>query len=280
MNGMVRSFLIVLLLASSSCSSLFYHPTRQLYYDPAWKKFQYETLPFQAEDGTQLYAWYFPKRKGPYRGTIVQFHGNAQNMSTHWASLIWVIDQGYNFMTFDYRGYGGSMGSPDQEGVHQDALAAIALAEKKSKPISGKKDIVLYGQSLGGAVLLRAFAEVPDRKRVRAVVIEGSFPNYKRMARRVLSRSWLTWLFQPLGYLVVSNEYSPEEFISQVSPTPLLVIHGTADEGVEYVNGQEIFELARDPKTFWEVSEGRHLDTMTRKEEGYREKFTTFLEGL
>ena len=43
---------------------------------------------------------------------------------------------------------------------------------------AGEK-LVLYGQSLGGAVLLRALADVEDRKRVRAVVIESSFASYQ-----------------------------------------------------------------------------------------------------
>lgn len=223
----------------------------------------------------KLAGWFFKARKGGHKGTIVQFHGNAQNMTAHFASLVWVIDEGYDFFAFDYRGYGISEGKPNQEGTNRDALAAIQYVLNREKA----DDVVLYGQSLGGAILLRAYGDVSaeDRSRIRAVVIESSFYNYHEIARDVMSRSWLLFPFQPLAYLLVSNAYSPEDWIAKVSPTPLLVIHGDQDQVIPLKFGQKIFELAKEPKQFVLVPGGHHINAMMIDDGEYRKKLLSFL---
>jgi fermentation-respiration switch protein FrsA (DUF1100 family) len=94
----------------------------------------------------------------------------------------------------------------------------------------------------------------------------------------VLSRSWLTWLFQPLANLLVSNAYSPEQAIARISPLPLLVIHGDADTVVPFRFGERIYELALEPKTFLRIPGGRHIDGMLRENGRYRPKLIEFLD--
>jgi fermentation-respiration switch protein FrsA (DUF1100 family) len=111
-------------------------------------------------------------------------------------------------------------------------------------------------------VLLRALGELaPDeRTRIALVTIEGSFHSYQAIARDVLSRQWSTWLFQPLASVLISDTWSPEEFVARVSPIPLLVIHGETDSVVPFPFGEKLFSLAREPKKFWRISDGGHID--------------------
>jgi fermentation-respiration switch protein FrsA (DUF1100 family) len=218
---------------------------------------------FASLDGTMLTGWWMPARKGKVngksKGTIVQFHGNAQNLTSHFMILFWLTEQGYDLFSFDYRGFGISKGSPSQEGLDLDAQAAIRYALARTEP---GPSVTLYGQSLGGAVLLHALGALSaaERARIHAVVIESSFHNYKAIARDVLSRSWISYLLQPLAYVLVSNSTSPEDFIAQVSPIPLLVMHGDRDAVVPIEFGKRIFELAREPKRFYLIEGGGHLE--------------------
>jgi fermentation-respiration switch protein FrsA (DUF1100 family) len=255
-----------LALALPSCTHLFYHPTDVMYVretEHGKLREVREEVSFNASDGAKLAAWWLParagKREGRSRGTVVQFHGNAENMTSHFFSLFWLTEQGYDLMTFDYRGYGISPGKPTQAGLDLDAQAAIRYALARTAP-SGP--VALYGQSLGGAVLLHAYGSIApeERKRVRAIVIESSFHSYKSIARDVLSRSWLTYLLQPLAYVLVSNSTSPKNSIERVSPTPLLVVHGEKDPMIPFEFGEEIYERARPPKRFHRVPGGTHLD--------------------
>ena len=276
---MKKIFLILFcVLTLSSCSGFFYQPSKGLFYDP--RKIGYETnlVSFFSRDQTKLYGWFFPARTSEVKGTIVQYHGNAQNMSTHFLSLAWITQLGYNLFIFDYRGYGPSEGEPSQEGLNDDAIAAYDYVRNHiHKP--GQK-LVLFGQSLGGAVLARAFHDFQEKTSVNAVVIESSFYSYQEIAREIASNHWLTWLFQPLAYVTVSEEYSPESYFKDISPIPLLVIHGTHDRVIPFSFGEHIFSLSREPKTFWRVEKGSHISSMQRHNGLYRKKLIEYLEQL
>jgi len=249
--------LFVLPLIFLGCSSLLYYPSRIKYSDPAKLGLQYKELKFESLDKTQLVGWYFPAL-GKSKGTIIQFHGNAENISSHYYSLVWLTREGFDLFLFDYRGYGGSLGDPTPSGVHKDAIAAVQFVQEGGL---GKKpeNVILYGQSLGGAILLGAFKEL-IKTNLRLVVIEGSFMSYQDIAKEVLAKNWFTWLFQPLVYLSISDKYSGKKNVGEISPTPLLVIHGSQDPVIPFNEGKKIFAAARDPKYFLIIPNGSHID--------------------
>jgi fermentation-respiration switch protein FrsA (DUF1100 family) len=266
---------LVIAASLTGCTHLFYRPSDMMHLkDPHQIESLHRDVEITSSDGTKLAGWWFPARAGGKLGTVVQFHGNAENMTSHFASLFWMIDEGYDLLTFDYRGYGVSEGKPSQEGLNRDAQAAIRYALANSKG-----PVVLYGQSLGGAVLLRAYDDIrpEERAHVRALVIESSFYSYKAIARDVLARSWLTFLFQPLAYVLVSDGYSPEEAIARVAPTRVLVIHGDADPVIPLSFGKKIYELAHDPKRFVLVPNGGHITAMNSPADGNRAKLLEFI---
>jgi len=258
---------------------LFYQPLRETINEPAEYGFNYTPILFHAADGTRLVGWFFPARLKPgekIKGTFVQFHGNGENRTTHFGSLIWAIDEGYNLFTFDYRGYSGSSGIPSQEGLNLDALAAIRWVDE-NVPKLEHPDLVLYGQSLGGAVLARAYETVFDRSRVAAIVIDSSFYSYHVIAQDMLSRFWLSWPFQWLGDILVSNAYSPELSFAAISPTPLLVIHANHDPVIPMKFGDRIYELAKEPKEYWRVPAKIHLIALEVENGKYRKKLLEWL---
>lgn len=276
-----RLILFALLLPLSGCSHLFYHPTDILYLkEPNLFEKLREEVSFKSLDGTQLTGWFFKSSAETKKGVVIQFHGNAENLTSHFYSLFWMVEQGYDLFSFDYRGYGISEGSPSQEGLNEDALAAIRYILNREPPQNGP-DIILYGQSLGGAVLMRAYDDVTpaERKRVKALVIESSFDNYHSIASDVLSRSFITWLFQPLGYVLVSNAYGPDDSIPRISPTPLLVMHGDHDSVIPLKFGQKIFDLAKEPKQFLVIPGANHLQCMAIEKGKYRPELLKFLDA-
>ncbi len=106
---------ILLLFTLISCTNLFYQPSDRQFYRPEAFKLTYQDIYFQSSDGTKLHGWFF-KGKGKPKGTIVQFHGNAENISSHFLNLAWLVLEGYNLFTFDYRGCNlRSRATPEQE---------------------------------------------------------------------------------------------------------------------------------------------------------------------
>ncbi len=264
----------LLLFFVSGCGSLFFYPQKELYPNPVARLFNPQDISFKATDGVNLHGWYF-RALGDPKATILVFHGNAQNLSTHVNSVLWLVREGFNVFIFDYRGYGMSEGSPGIAGVHRDGAAALQTAF--TLPGAESLPVVVLGQSIGGAIAVYTVAHAPDRNRIAALVLDSPFARYRLIAREKLSDFWLTWPFQyPLSFLV-GDSYSPVRWIAKVSPVPVLILCGEKDPIVPNHHGRMLFEAAAEPKEFWETSTPGHV--MSFAEEPVRKRFVEYLRA-
>jgi len=271
-------FLVICVMVFSGCSSMLYYPTSEVYVRTEALKPPPQEIRFSSEDGTELHGWLFrASTEKPAKGTIIHFHGNAQNLTAHFLFLYWIVNEGYDYFIFDYRGYGKSAGRPSPKGTVQDGRAALRWIAKNSPK---DQPLIIFGQSLGGAIALRVAGELRDEIGYRGVIVDSTFHSYREAARKVLSQSALTWLFQPLAYLVLSDRWSPKEHIAKISPRPLLVIHGTRDRTVAYSLGERVFELAREPKEFWRVEGGGHTSLLAGFDRSERQRFVAAIEKI
>ena len=267
------TMLTITLLGSGCVNRMFYYPTADVYDVPSRHGLPYEPVDFFSRDGTRLTGWFLPATGEP-RGTVVHYHGNAQNLTAHFAFVSWLPREGFNVFVFDYRGYGRSEGVPDRRGVHEDGLAALDYVMKR--PDVHPERVVVLGQSLGGAVAVAALASRSERP-VKAVVIDSSFYSYQRIVRdKIRGIPVLSWFRWPLSWLVVSNRRSPGPVIHHLAPIPLLVIHGTDDEVIPPAHGRKLFEAAGEPKTLVMVPGGRHTDALVHPDPRYRKQVVDF----
>lgn len=255
-----------------------------MYFPPEKNGYEKEDVHFTTPDGEKLLGWYFkadPKflaKNGTPKGTIVQFHGNAENISSHYASLVWLTREGYNLFVFDYRGYGGSTGVPTQKGTVTDGIQALWRGldfHHKSK----SKLFIVFGQSLGGAVAAKAVEDFSARDQIDLMVLDSTFMSYKDVAQGVLARHWVTWIFSPLARVLISDEYSSEGAVKKFQPR-LLVLHDEKDPVVPFDNGQEIFETAVCEKDFWKLNKSRHIGAFATDTYENRTKFLAYLETI
>jgi len=257
------------------CTHVFFQPMRGHVLTPAQGGLRYEDVHFASADGTRLHAWFLPAQGKP-EGTIFFLHGNAENISTHIGSVYWLPARGFNVFLLDYRGYGLSEGAPFIAGVQEDIDAGLQAL--LARPEVDRKRIVLFGQSLGGALATYYVAHTPRREDIRALVIESTFASYRDIAREKLASFWLTWPLQiPLSW-TVDDDYSPVDAIGRASPIPVLIIHGDEDNIVPVGNGRRLYEAAKAPKEFWLVPGGRHIAAMGQTE--LRERFVAYLRSL
>lgn len=263
----------------SSCSSLFYYPSRSLYYLPSRLGYHAQELTFKAADGTQLYGWFFAVPEGsPVLGTIIQFHGNGENMSSHYLSLVWLVEQGYQLFTFDYRGYGKSQGDPDQKGTYQDGLAALAQAWEFHQKYGASRFIV-YGQSLGGAIATRALEDFAEKSKVDLLVLDSTFVSYQSVARKKMASFWLSWPFSPLAGVLISDEYSAEQALKE-NKSRVLVIADREDPAVPFSCSKDFYPEISAPKEFWELNEGYHIGVFSDPHSSRRAQFLRLLDTL
>lgn len=261
-------------LGLGACSTLLYYPTQGQYFNPAKIPLKYDDIFITNKDGHKIHAWYFPSQ-GVSKGTFLFFHGNGENLSSHFLGLYWLPAHGYSYLIFDYPGYDQSEGVPTPENTVETGKEVLRWLVQHKEP----GPLYIYGQSLGGNVALRVVLEMKHEIPIKAVIVDGSFASYQDVGRAMMAKNWFTWLLQPLSYLVLSDKYAPNS-LDELPPIPLLVIHGEKDPVVPVDQGKKLYAKAKEPKQLWLLPKGHHADSFFTEEGLYRQKLLDYLDSL
>jgi uncharacterized protein len=251
----VRCLILVLCLAITGCTQLFFFPMKQEVRTPADIGLTYEDVYFSGEDKQKLHGWYLPA-VGHARATVLFLHGNAENISTHIGSVYWLPKRGFNVFLFDYQGYGQSEGSPSIAGALGDVEAALCFLVQHGDHYG--EPVIVFGQSLGGALAIEAVVQSACRTHIKGLIVDSAFADYRLIAREKLAGFWLTWPLQwPLS-LTINDDYSPLTRVGEVAPIPLLIMHGETDQLVPVHHARLLYEQAREPKSLWIFPNASH----------------------
>lgn len=220
----------------------------------------FEDVFFTSADGVKLHGWYCPCRNP--RAIVLHAHGNAGHLAYR-ADLMRFYQRRLRVASFifDYRGYGRSEGKPSVAGILSDARAARSWLATKANV--KKSQIVLTGQSLGGAVAVDLAADGG----ARGLVVESSFSSLQDVAVSHYGR--------------MASMISPEKLNSTASIQayhgPLLISHGDADDIVPYKFGRKLFEAANEPKQWLRIPGAPHNHNLT---EDFAKALDDFVERL
>ena len=255
------ALLIAVLCMLGACSNMLFYPIKPHLLDPRERGVEYQDIYIQTAGHQQLHGWFLPQT-GELKGTVLFFHGNGENISTHVGAVYWLPDQGYRVVIIDYRGYGKSDGVATLDGAIADIQSSITYTVDN---YLSDKPLVVLGQSIGASMSIYAVATSELKDRIDGLVLIAPFSDYQRIARETLAKSWLTWLFQyPLSW-TISNEYRPLEYIQAVNPVPVYFIHGSLDKLISTDHSQKLFEEALFPKALVLLEAG-HNDLAAKEE--------------
>lgn len=253
--GLVIGYLLLIAYVYARQGAMLYFPAKEIEATPHNIGLDYQDVTLRTKDGVEISAWYIPADNA--RGFILFCHGNAGNISHRLDSIKIFHRLGLGVLIFDYRGYGKSKGSPDEEGTYSDAEAAwdYLVNILHVKP----EKIVLFGRSLGSAVAV----ELALRRQAGAIIMESAFTSVPDLGKK----------FFPLLPVSLISRYHYES-ISKVERVemPKLFIHSPDDEIVPYEQGARLFERARDPKEHLKITGGHN--------EGFLLSGKIYVDGL
>jgi alpha-beta hydrolase superfamily lysophospholipase len=238
---------------------------------------EYETHRYRVNNDVELEAWYIPHPQP--KGIVLMFHAYAVSKSSLLPEAQAFNEIGYDTFLVDFRGSGGSNQSETSIGFYEaeDVAASVEYVQSKL----GKGNIVLYGQSMGGAAILRAVAE--EGVRPQGVIIEAVFD---RMLSTVANR------FVSMGVPPFPNaqvlifwggminghsgfKHNPIDYAGRVE-CPVLMLHGTADERATLAQAEAVFEQIRSQKrleTFEGVGHESYLEAEPEQWKGVIRQF-------
>lgn len=270
--------LFIWVLVSTSCNHHFFNPQKGEFYLPEEFGLTHREVQISTSDGEILQAWFIPTPSESPKGTILYLHGNSINMTNYLYYIAFLAQEGYQLLMFNYRGFGDSTGEPTPKGVILDAQAALDFL-RNMEDVDPQK-LVVYGQSLGGAVVISLVGKV-DKKGILAVIAEAPFSSFQQVAQeKIDDMAVLGWFSGTASSLFIDDQDSPIRFVNHISPIPLLIVHGTADRVVPYHHGEDLFKAAGEPKFFWTIQEGRHIQMLSKYRSIYRPKILEFLEEV
>jgi len=239
-----------------------YFPMKGIMTTPKSIDLPYEEIYFKTFDNVRLHSWFIPNDKRPAY-TVIFCHGNAGNISHRLEKIALLYKLGLDIFIFDYRGYGKSEGTPSESGLYKDVDAAYKyLTEKRRIP---KDNILLYGESIGGAVAINLAA----KSDVRALITEEAFTSTKDMTK-------IYYPFMP--HFIMSSKLDSVSKIKNIK-SPKLIIHSIDDEIVPFRLGEKLFNAAGPPKRFLKIR-GSHNTCFLDSEEEFMEGVRSFLTEI
>lgn len=242
---------------------------------------QHEEVTLTSTDGIKLHCYWIPNQKGlppPSQPTILFLHANAGNMG-HRLPIVQRIAElapNVNFFMLSYRGYGESEGEPEEAGIRRDAQCALEyLLDER-----GLRDIVVYGQSIGGAVAIDLVAR--NQGKIAALIVENTFRSLRQLIPHVVPL--LGWASR-LCHQRWESEERMVEICSGAPPLPqMLFLSGGADELIPPLHMHHLYAIvAAAPDgtaraRLVSFSQGSHNDTFLQP--GYFEAIAEFIRQL
>lgn len=247
----------VIFLAGCSTNSAFYYPSNSDEIDRISKFADVQEFWLNSSSGNRLNGHLYKTSIEPARGVILHFHGNRGDQSISYKKLSWLLNAGYDIVSFDYSGYGRSAGKPSPENTHADGLAALRFVSSLSRAQPGYRKIV-WGTSLGGVILSDSFSAFTDQNEFDLVIIESAFHSYQEQASYIASNSILGRLAMWAIPHIVSDTYAPAESVRGIEGSRFLFVHCTKDRIVPIKFGKRLYDLVPVSKHFWEVSGCKH----------------------
>ncbi|MBU4346397.1 MAG: alpha/beta hydrolase [Candidatus Omnitrophica bacterium] len=238
-----------------------FFPVKEVEFTPAFIGLAFEDVYIETRDNIKINSWFIPHSNARY--TILFFHGNAGNIADRLDKIGLLNHIGLNLLIIDYRGFGRSQGRPSEGGLYLDARAAYdyLVNERKIKP----QDIILYGESLGGAVAINLASEL----KARPCILEGTFSRGRDMAKK---------MYPFLPALLFPDIFDSLEKIKGVQGAKLF-IHSQDDEIVPINLARKLFNAGTEPKYFVEIN-GGHNEGFLDSQERYSSTITSFIGQL
>jgi fermentation-respiration switch protein FrsA (DUF1100 family) len=199
-----------------------------------------EEVALAPKDGERIIAWHV--RPEGDRPVILFFQGNGGSIGQRPERLATYVENGFGVLFLSYRGYGGSSGSPSEQGLLLDAVTAYDWLIAKGYAAAR---IVLVGESLGSGIAVA----LASMRKVAAVALEAP---YSSMGDVAAFHYW----YLPVR-LLLKDRYDSFARIGRID-APLLITHGDRDTMVPLQFGRKLFAAASEPKEFFTLDSAGH----------------------
>ena len=178
---------------------------------------------------------------------VMFFHGNGSLAAHELNRGRMLQENGFDVLLVEYRGYGGSTGTPSASAFLKDSLAVYDWYKSEESDW-----VFLYAHSLGTGIAAYVSANRP----IQSMVLEAPYPALSDVAASKYPIFPVHTLFK--------HEIKTSEYLKD-SKTPTLIIHGKQDGVIELEFGQKVFENLNPESTSMEIIEDASHNNLASK---------------
>ena len=193
-------------------------------------------------DNIELIGWFHEKNLKDFK-TLIYFHGNAGSLENRIHKLNHFEGMNINFLIIAWRGFSGNKGTPSEQGLYEDGKSAINWLIKKGVE---EENLVVYGESLGTGVA----TQLAQNNNFAGIILETPFTSMVHAAK-------IFYPYVPVN-LILKDKFENYKKIKNIN-SPILVMHGEADQIVPFSMGKKIYEIANEPKYSYFTKYDNHM---------------------
>lgn len=188
-----------------------------------------ETIVLKDAEGFELEGWYVPVPNA--KGMVLLLHGHGSNKSRVVPEMEQLNQMGFSTLAMDARSHGNSQGNVCTIGYLEAEVAKLGFDFLKQK--NNQLPIVLWGASMGAAIITKAMVDYPTLKPNKIILempfatindaVKGFLRNLK-IPQSPLAETMLFWGSVERGFWTFKHK--PCEFIKKIDVPVLYQIGG------------------------------------------------------
>jgi pimeloyl-ACP methyl ester carboxylesterase len=203
--------------------------------------FPFEELKFDMEDGGTINGIHF--KVPASRGVVYYLKGNSRSIKGWGKFAKDFLSNGYDFVMFDYRGFGKSKGKRTQTKLFNDAQFMYKWLAKQYP----EDKIIIYGRSLGSGIAAR----IASWNHARLLILDSPYFSFYHNVKRFL-------FFVPLK-LILRYDIRTDQYL-KTTECPVHIIHGTKDRLFPIWHSRKLKAHHPDKVSLIEIEGGHHND--------------------
>ena len=248
---------------------------------PADRGLPFEEASVTTTQGLRLVGWFVPS---PGQPTIIVQHGYKDSRASmlglaellhrhHYAVLIPTV-RAHDLSDGELIGL-GSLEMDDLDAWFEWLIA---------RPDVDRARLGIFGASMGGSLVLQYAA---DNAELKAVVADCAFSSIRDTVET--SVTFFTGLppfpFAPMILFWMERELDVDadtidakRWVGRISPRPVFLLQGGADQVVSPESGKRLFEAAKDPKELWFEPSLGHVQFLAKRPGEFEKRLVGFYD--
>lgn len=225
--------------------------------------------------------WYFPVKNA--RAVVVLIHGysNPGGKSQMLDHVAYLHEAGYSSVALDLRSFGESEGNKMTLGVNEWRDVEVVYDAIKLLPENMNQKIGFFGISMGASTAIMTAGKTKKGDFLIATVPYADFRS--AFYAQINAAGFPPTVIYPLMRIAAKFElgknyenFVPLKVVSKIN-IPTLYISAKRDEEVSSQDAKTLYDLANEPKDYWEV-DSRH-DIYNEYPREFKERILTFLQN-